>query len=189
MTAGPATQPASEAPALRLLGRAVVALASAAMALAAACLLLSLVLIGAAVVMRYAFNAAPVWVDDVVGFALVAIVMLAAAQALRRGEHIAVDLLVGRLGPDGRRRARAWSAVASGAVAVMLVVNGFDTALLARTLGLVTEGSLEWPTWLLMLLMPVGGALLLLASVEALWRALAGLPPTAATEPGEEDAR
>jgi TRAP-type C4-dicarboxylate transport system permease small subunit len=49
--------------------------------------------------------------------------------------------------------------------------------MLARMLGLLTEGQLEWPTWLLMLLMPVGGLLLLLAAVEALWRALAGLPP------------
>jgi len=155
VTDGPGRPPAPEGPALRLLGRAVAALAGAAMAVAAACLLVSLALIGAAVVMRYAFNAAPVWVDEVVGFALVAVVMLAAAQALRHGEHIGVDLLVGRLGPTGRRWAQGWSALATGAVAVMLIVNGFDTAMLARMLGLVTEGSLEWPTWLLMLLMPV----------------------------------
>ncbi|RPH58885.1 MAG: TRAP transporter small permease, partial [Burkholderiales bacterium] len=107
-----------------MLGRVVGALAGTAMAVAAACLLLSLALIGVAVVMRYAFNAAPVWVDEVVGFTLVAVVMLAAAQALRRGEHIGVDLLVGRLGPAGRRWAQGWAAVATGAVAVMLIVNG-----------------------------------------------------------------
>jgi len=53
------------------------------------------------------FNDAPVWVDEVVGFALVAVVMLAAAQVLRRGEHISVDLLVGRLPAEGRRWLRA----------------------------------------------------------------------------------
>ena len=41
----------------------------------------------------------------------------------------------------------------------------------------LTEGHLEWPTWWLMLLMPAGGVLLALVAVEALWRALAGLPP------------
>ena len=101
-----------ESPALRALGQVVRVLAGAGMAVAAACLLLSLCLIGWAVVMRYSFNAAPVWVDEVVGFLL----------------------------------------------------------------GLVTEGNLEWPTWILMLLMPLGGALLLLAAIEACWRALAGLP-------------
>jgi TRAP-type C4-dicarboxylate transport system permease small subunit len=159
---------------LRWLSRVVDALARLAQAIAAAGLLLSVALIGWAVIMRYAFNAAPVWVDEVVGFLLVAIVLLGAAQTFRRGEHIGVDLLVGRLGRRSRRWADAWAAVATLAITGVLIINGWQTAMLARMLGLLTEGHLEWPTWLLMLLMPVGGALLLLAAVEALWRALAG---------------
>ena len=165
-----------EGPALRALGHVVRVLAGAGMAVAAASLLLSLCLIGWAVVMRYVFNAAPVWVDEVVGFLLVAIVMLAAARTLRRGEHIGVDLLVDRLSPRARRWTQAWAALAVGLVACVLIINGWGTASLARMLGLVTEGNLEWPTWMLMLLMPVGGALLLLAAIEVCWRALAGLP-------------
>lgn len=163
--------------ALRGLSRVVSVLCAAAMALAAAALLASLALIGWAVVMRYFFNAAPVWVDDVVGFCLVAIVLLAAAQTLRSGEHIGVDLLVERLSPNAKRWAHAWAALATLAIAAVLVYNGWGTAMLARKLGLLTEGALEWPTWMLMLLMPVGGTLLLLAAVEGLWRALAGAPP------------
>jgi len=159
------------------------------MALAALALLASLALIGWAVVQRYAFNAAPVWVDEVVGFALVAIVMLSAAQALRDGEHIGVDLLVERLSPQRRRWVHLWSALGAAAFSVVLIVNGWGTAMLAKTLGLVTEGSLEWPTWWLMLLMPVGGAALLLASIEAFWRAALGVPPVhAARGPHDGDA-
>ncbi len=170
-----------EGPVLRALGQVVHLLAGIGMGLAAASLLVSLCLIGWAVLMRYLLNAAPVWVDEVVGFLLVATVMLAAARTLRRGEHISVDVLVDRLSPPARRWIQAWAALAVAAVAVMLIVNGWETAQLARMLGLVTEGNLEWPTWLLMLLMPVGGALLLLAAVEAFWRAVAGLPaPTKA---------
>jgi TRAP-type C4-dicarboxylate transport system permease small subunit len=178
-----------EGPALRALGRLVAALSWVGMALAAASLLVSLVLIGWAVVMRYVFNDAPVWVDEVVGFALVAVVMLAAAQVLRRGEHIGVDLLVGRLPAKGRRWARAWAALATMAIACVLIVNGWETATLARTLGLVTEGSLEWPTWNLMLLMPIGGALLLLAAIEAFWRAVAGAAPTGTGTHAHEEQR
>lgn len=162
-------------------------LADVAMALAAVALLASLALIGWAVLLRYAFNAAPVWVDEVVGFALVAVVMLAAAQALRNGEHIGVDLLVERLSPERRRWVQAWAALAAAAIAGVLIVNGWQTAMLARMLGLVTEGSLEWPTWWLMLLMPVGGALMLLAAIEALWRALVGAPPVHAGRDADED--
>jgi TRAP-type C4-dicarboxylate transport system permease small subunit len=159
---------------LRILSQAVAFLSSAAMALSAAGLLLSLCLIGWAVVMRYVFNAAPVWVDEVVGFLLVAIVLLAAAQTFRRGEHIGVDLLVDRLPAKGKRWALGWAAIVTAVMALVLVINGWQTATLARTLGLVTEGHLEWPTWWLMLLMPVGGALLLLATIESLWRAVTG---------------
>lgn len=177
-----------ESPALRALGHVVRALAGAGMAVAAASLLLSLCLIGWAVVMRYVFNDAPVWVDEVVGFLLVATVMLAAARTLRRGEHIGVDMLVDRLSPAPRRWAQAWAALAVAAVACVLIINGWGTASLARMLGLVTEGNLEWPTWMLMLLMPVGGALLLLAAVEVFWRAVAGLPALGKTgHPGSAD--
>ena len=165
-----------EGPALRALGAVVRVLAGAGMAVAAASLLLSLCLIGWAVVMRYVFNDAPVWVDEVVGFLLVAIVMLAAARTLRRGEHIGVDLLVDQLSPQARRWTQAWAALAASVVAAVLIINGWETAALARMLGLLTEGNLEWPTWMLMLLMPIGGALLLLAAVEVFWRAVVGLP-------------
>jgi TRAP-type C4-dicarboxylate transport system permease small subunit len=177
VSAPSASEANEDSPALRLLGRVVAVLASTAMAVSAAGLLVSLALIAWSVVMRYVFNAAPVWVDDIVGFLLVATVMLAAAQTLRRDEHIGVDILTTKLGPKGQRWARAWAALASGAVGCLLIFNGWGTAMLAKTLGLLTEGGLEWPTWLLMLLMPLGGALLLLAAVEALWRAIAGAPP------------
>ena len=173
----PASRPpgaGAEGAALRVLSHAVAWLSAAAMALSAAGLLVSLALIGWAVIMRYVFNAAPIWVDEVVGFLLVAIVLLAAAQTFRRGEHIGVDLLVGRLGDRGRRWALGWAAIVTACVALVLIVNGLETAMLARMLGLLTEGHLEWPTWWLMLLMPVGGALLLLATVESLWRAITG---------------
>ncbi|MCF8168600.1 MAG: TRAP transporter small permease [Rhodoferax sp.] len=166
-----------EGPALRILGRVVSMLASAAMALAGIGLLASLALIGWAVVMRYVFKSAPAWVDDLVGINLVMIVMLATADTLRRGEHIGVDLLVERLTAKARNWAHAWAALATGAIAAVLIFNGWDTAMLARKFGVLTEGAIELPTWWLMLLMPVGGALLLLAAIEALWRAVVGLPP------------
>jgi TRAP-type C4-dicarboxylate transport system permease small subunit len=163
-----------ESTALRILSKAVLLLSDLGMALSAAGLLVSLVLIGWAVIMRYLFNAAPVWVDEVVGFVLVAIVLLAAAQTFRRGEHIGVDLLVSRLSLRARRWALGWAAIATVIVSLVLMINGWETAMFARMLGLVTEGHLELPTWWLMLLMPVGGTLLLLAAIEALWRAISG---------------
>lgn len=157
------------------------------MALAAICLLVALALIVWAIVMRYAFNAAPTWVDDIAGFALIAVVMLATTETLRRGEHIGVDLLVTRLSPAGRRWANGWAALATAAIAIVLIAKGWEASALAHQLGLVTEGQLEWPTWCLMLFMPLGGTLLLLAAIEALWRAIVDTAPTAVPASIERD--
>ncbi len=125
---------------------------------------LSLALIGWAVVMRYVLNRPPVWTDDAVGFLLVAIVMLAAAQVLRRGEHIGVDVLHraparprralgASLGRAGRRRGRgrSWSSTA-----------GRRRCSRASSASSPRAAS-SCPVWWLMLLLPVGGALMALA--------------------------
>jgi TRAP-type C4-dicarboxylate transport system permease small subunit len=169
--------------ALAVLERALGALTAAALALSAAGVLASLALITWAVVMRYALNRPPVWTDDVVGFLLVGIVMLAAAQSLRRGEHIGVDILVGKLGPRGAAWARAWSALAVAAVSLILIVNGWQTAMFSRKLGVLTEGHVEIPVYWLQLFLPLGGLMMLLVSLETLARLAAGAPPLAPPPP------
>jgi C4-dicarboxylate transporter, DctQ subunit len=166
--------------ALARLERLLGALNAAATALSAAGVLASLALIVWAVVMRYVLNRPPVWTDDAVGFMLVGIVMLAAAQSLRRGEHIGVDILVGKLGPRATAWAQAWSALSVAAVSLILVVNGWQTAMFSRKLGVLTEGQIEIPVFWLQLLLPLGGLMMLLVALEALARLAAGAPPLAA---------
>jgi len=178
---------AAQPRALRWLSRLTGALVQGAIALAAAGLLVSLALIGWSVVMRYVFNQAPVWVDDAVGFLLVAIVMLAAAETLRRGEHIGVDLFTDRLAPRAARWAQIGAVFAVLLVSVILVINGWQTAMQSRQFGVVTEGQIEWPVWWLMLLLPLGGALMGLVSVELLWRLLLGLPVAHAHAPKDAE--
>ena len=172
---------------LERLARFIGALNAAAVALSAAGVLASLALIAWAVVMRYGFNRAPVWTDEVVGFLLVGIVMLAAAQSLRRGEHIGVDLLTSKLSPRGQRWAQAWSSLSVVVVSLILIVNGVQTAMFSRKLGILTEGNLEIPVYWLQLLLPVGGAIMLLVALEALLRLAAGLPSLAQdAHPGDK---
>ncbi len=176
----PAAAPSGTEPAFtRVLGRCIRWLNGAAMAVSAAGVLVSLALIGWSVVMRYVFNRPPIWVDEVVGFMLVAIVMLAAAEVLRNGEHIGVDLLTTHLGPRGRLWAQAWASLSVLVVALIFIINGWQTAMFSRLLGIVTEGHLELPVYLLMLLLPLGGLLLLLTAIEALVRLVTGAPPLA----------
>ena len=154
--------------------RAIGLLVEAGGWLAGLAVLVSLALVAWSVGLRYFLNQPEPWVDEAVGYVLVLCVMGAIADALRRGEHIAVDLLLTRLRPAMRRVLALWAAAATVIMPLVLIINGWGTAMLAHTLGLLTEGQLEWPTWWLMMLMPVGGVLLLLAALEALVRAWLG---------------
>lgn len=167
-------------PAVALLERLVDILMKATMAVSACGVLACLGLIGYSVVMRYGFNSPPTWVDDTVGFILVAIVMFAAAPTLRHGGHISVDMLTGNLGPRAARWAAAWSTLSVLAVSAILVVNGWDMVTASKMFGIVTTGNVEIPVYLLQVLVPVGGALMFLVALEALVRQLAGLPSLAA---------
>lgn len=175
-------------PAVALLERFVGLVMKIAMAISASGVLVCLGLICWSVVMRYAFNSPPTWVDDTVGFILVAIVMFASAATLRQGGHISVDMLTGMLGSTGKRWAAAWSVLSVLIVSGVLVVNGWDTVVASKTFGIVTTGNVEVPVYLLQILVPVGGGLMFLVALEALVRQLAGAPLLATHSHLPEDA-
>lgn len=176
-------------PVIALLERLVGWVMKAAMAVSAAGVIACLGLIGYSVAMRYGFNSPPTWVDDTVGFILVAIVMFAAAPTLRQGGHISVDMLTGNLGPTGRRWVAAWSTLSVLIVAGILVINGWEMVAASKMFGVVTTGNVEVPVYLLQTLVPAGGALMFLVALEALVRQFAGAPSLAAHSHLPEDAQ
>ncbi len=135
--------------------------------------------------MRYFLNQPIPWVDELVGYLLVGLVMLAAADALRRGEHISVDLVTDRLGPRGRRLTAAAGQLAALVAGIALAVGGWQTAAFSKLLGIYSTGYLAVPIYLPQLLIPLGGLLLAVAATVGLLRMAAGQPPTTeADEPG-----
>jgi len=185
---GPSPAAGERRGAIALLARAIGWINALAVGLSAAGILVSLGLITWAVVMRYVFNRPPVWADEVVGFMLVGIVMLGAAQSLRRGEHIGVDILVARLGARGRFWAQLWSSLSVLVVSIIFIVNGWRTAMFSRQLGILTEGNLEIPVFWLQLFLPLGGLMMLLVALEAIARLLVGAPSLAMQAPHGETA-
>ncbi len=158
---------------LRLFDRLVRRLATLGIALAAIALIASMGLIVYSVVMRYALNQPVAWIDELVGYLLVAIVMLAAADALLQGEHIAVDIVTERLSSRGRRLALLFGLVAVAASAVLLAVEGVDMVRFSKMVGLMSNGYMAVPMWIPQLLVPIGAALMGAAAViafAAAWR-------------------
>ena len=156
-----------EKPVRKGFDRLVAWLARIGAALAALSLLGSLALIVYSVVMRYFLNAPVPWVDEIVGYLLVACVMLAAADALRGGEHIAVDVLTERLSVRGRRRALLLGLAAVAVSASLLLVEGYHMVAFSRMVGLLSNSSLAVPMWIPQLVVPLGALMLLLAAVAA----------------------
>jgi TRAP-type C4-dicarboxylate transport system permease small subunit len=154
-------------------------LARLAGGLAAAATFATLLLIGAAVLARYVLGLPQPWMEKVGGWLVVALACLAAAEVQRRGEHIGVDIFTERLAGRWRRLTDLIGLLSVAAVAAVLVAAGWETVAFSRLVGLVTEvGGI--PTWWVQVVLPIGGALLLImaaAQILALLRGRAHLPP------------
>lgn len=100
----------------------------------------------------------PMWTTDVAKITLVWMVMLAAAPALKRGEHMAITMLADRL-PPGRRAVVVWlrGAVFVGLL-VLMTVLGFQYAAKMQALTIMTLGIKKTVP---LLAVPVGMALML----------------------------
>lgn len=181
-TTGAAGLPQKPLSAIVLIERIIGSITNFAMALSAIGILAALGLIVYAVVARYGFNAAPTWVDDTVGFLLAGIVMLATAATLRRGQHISVDMLTGVLikrSPRAKWWADVWATLSVMVFSLMLIINGWETAMSSKMLGITTSGNVEIPIFWLELLLPFGGSMMLLVAIEGLLRQLTGAPSLA----------
>lgn len=159
--------------ALNLADRAVVALARVAGGIAALLLLASALAIFAGIVTR-SLGIPLAWPTDIVPHFLLLAVMLAAAEAFRRGEHIAVDLLVSRARPGMGRVVTLWGSATVILLAALLILQGLEMIAFSRMVGMRTHDRLDFPIWWVQCAVPLGGALLGLASLRSFLAALVG---------------
>lgn len=154
---------------MELLDRLVRGAARVGLALAALAMLASLVLVCYAVFERYVLDTPMPWTDELVGYLLVAMVMLAAGDALLQGEHISVDIVTERLSGSGRRFVLRIGLVAVALVGALILLQGLGMIRFDRMVGLRSNGELAAPMWIPHVFIPIGGGLLLAAAAAALW--------------------
>ncbi len=87
-----------------------------------------IVILFAGVVARYAFDHPLVWVEELAAILFLWLVSLGAVIALRRGEHMRMTVIVGRLGPRVQRLAACFSAMLVVVVTLGLIVPGLSYA-------------------------------------------------------------
>lgn len=148
------------APAAFLATRAVAGLSRVCAALGAATILLILGIVTWAVFQRYVLRSPVLGADEAIGYLLVATIMLGAAEALRRGDHVSIDILTQRAGPRAARWLAVWADLGVIGFALVLGISAWEAVSFARAFGSYSPGYLEMPMWIPQAPMLLGAALL-----------------------------
>lgn len=118
------------------------------------------------VVLRYAFNSGFIWALELTSFLFAWLILFGMGYLVKVGGHIAVDVVT-RLLPDRLRRAAAlFTCVLAIGYAVLLIKGGVDLMTVYSALNIDAE-DLPIPMWLVLSILPIGGALVLYRTVEA----------------------
>jgi TRAP-type C4-dicarboxylate transport system permease small subunit len=112
------------------------------------------------VVLRYAFNRPILGGIEIIEYALVYITFLGGSWAVPRGAHIDIDVCVQAMSPFWRRICAFLSNFISLGVAVVLTVFGASVAWTSYVRGAFKPTVLEIPIWIVLLIIPIGSALL-----------------------------
>lgn len=133
-------------------------------------ILLSLTLMLVAIFQRYFFNTPLKWGDELLGYLLVATIMCGAAEALRRGDHVAIDLLSVQLGKALEKSSKILAHLAVLAFAVIFGLSSDEVVRFSYSFGSYSPGYLEAPMWIPQSPMTLGAVLLGLGAVAGLIR-------------------
>ena len=147
-------------PVLQILDRWLTKVEDFLAALGIAGLLVVIGAVCAEIVLRTFFAMPQVWVTEFTEYALLYVTFLGTAWLLRTNGHVGVDLLVHAVGDRAARRLALASAATGFAVAVVLLVFGVHTTIDLMRSGAYKPTVMEFPTWRVVAIIPVGSALL-----------------------------
>ena len=137
-------------------------------------ILVILAITAISVFFRYVLGSPILGGDEATGFLVVAIVMAGTAEALRRGDHIRIDLILDRCGPRARWFLDLIAYAAVLVFAVLLLVTSWHTVMFSRQFGAYSAGYLALPIWIPQSAMVVGAVLLTLVAAMKLLAHVAG---------------
>ena len=145
--------------------RAIEYLSFGAAIISAALVIFTLFMTGYSVFQRYVLDTPLTWTDEMSGFLVVAIVMLGAAETLRRGEHISVDILSSKATGWRRKLLIILSYLATAFLAAILFISTWEAVQFSYAIGVYSSGYLEAPLWIPQSFMLFGAGLLFLISI------------------------
>jgi TRAP-type C4-dicarboxylate transport system permease small subunit len=162
-----------EAPASTGLLRAIEWLSVFFGAVSGVLIVIVLALTSVGVFMRYVLDRPLRGVDEATGFLVVAIVMFGAAETLRRGEHIQIDLVTNALRGRTRWVFDLWAYACVLVFSVVFLFTAWRTVAFTWRFGEYSTGYLEMPMWIPQATMLPGAALLGLVAILKIVQLLA----------------
>jgi TRAP-type C4-dicarboxylate transport system permease small subunit len=153
----------------RLVG-ALETLSDVAGALAGATTLGLTVMVAAGVVARRVFNAPFLFVEELSGYAVLAIVFLGLAYTMKEGGHVRVEVIIERVRGRAHTGLQAACVVLAGFWAVVLLGGMVYQVSEYWTQRVLSFAYLQTPLWIPGSLMVVGAALLVLQCLALLLR-------------------
>lgn len=149
-----------EAPASPGLVRAIERLSQLSGIVSGALIIIVLALTSVGVFMRYVLDQPIRGVDEATGFLVVAIVMFGAAETLRRGEHIQIDLVTNVTRGRTRWLLDLWAYACVLVFSAVFLFTAWRTVAFSWAFGDYSTGYLEMPMWIPQATMLPGAALL-----------------------------
>jgi TRAP-type C4-dicarboxylate transport system permease small subunit len=157
----------------RTLGALIVGLANGSGAIAALTVLAMCLLITGAVFMRYVFGFPLVWVPEIVGYLMVALIFLALGDAMLAGSHIRIDLFIGRIPKRPRDMLELFTLILSTGISGFFSWHGVKTMLRSYEYDRTDAfGALNAPLYIPQAAIPIGLSILTLVLVLLVCRKL-----------------
>lgn len=160
--------PVGSAPDSTLFERLIAVAARLGAHVAAAGVLLILSVTGYSVFQRYVLGTPVTWTDELSGFLVVGVVMFGAAETLRRGEHISVDLLTARAKGVTARAFSVWGMVAVLLLMVAVLTSSIVAVRFSWDFDMYSDGYLAVQMWVPQSALIVGSVLVMLVAVARL---------------------
>ena len=115
----------------------------------------------AEVLLRYGFNSPIAWVVEISEYALLWMTFLGSSWVLRNGGHVRVDILLQFLPHPALRFCGLLSSASGVLTSLVLIVFGTNVTWTAIARGSFRPTGIDLPTWIVVVVIPVGGLLLL----------------------------
>lgn len=120
------------------------------------------------VLSRYVINFSFGWTEELSRYLLIWITWISASYAIRKQEHIRIDVVKKMLPASMQKGLEVIVVLLWSIFAAVLTVQGTKIVMTIKKTGQISA-SLEWPMWVMYLILPIGGLLMGIRLIQQLY--------------------